>query len=39
MMDNVMNTNEELKQQLMEDPDFAGGWTGEDGECIFFGFG
>ena len=32
-----MNTNEELKQELMEDPDFTGGWTGEDFECTFYG--
>ena len=40
MMDNKLVgnvSNEELKQQLMENPDFAGGWTGEDGECTFFG--
>ena len=40
MMDNKLVgnvSNEELKQQLMENPDFAGGWTGEDRECTFFG--
>ena len=37
MMDNVINTNEELKQELVENTDFAGGWTGEDFECAFYG--
>ena len=37
MMDNVMNTNEKLKQELVENPDFFGGWTGEDFECTFYG--
>ena len=37
MMDNVINTNEELKQELVENPDFGGGWTGEDFECVFYG--
>ena len=37
MRDNVMNTNEELKQELVENPDFVGGWNGEDWECTFYG--
>ena len=37
MMDNVIDTNEELKQELAENPDFAGGWTGDDFECTFYG--
>ena len=37
MMDNVMYTNEEVKQELVENPDFAGGWTGDDFECAFYG--
>ena len=37
MMDNIMYTNEELKQELVENPDFAGGWTGDDFECAFYG--
>ena len=32
-----MMDNEERKQELMENPDFAGGWTGGGFECSFYG--
>lgn len=32
-----MMDNEERKQELMENPDFAGGWTGDGFECTFYG--
>ena len=37
MMDNVIDTNEEVKQELMENPNFAGGWSGDGFECTFYG--